>query len=260
MAQIGIYLPVFFRHARRRGTDLVTVYYCCALIWLIFLVSLIASFTRNLVFRMMGRRNGRIHYFKTYLVFFLTGQPRESASNHHHFELSSLESGTYPAPGLLVCDLKDDVITWFRVQCWNQWARVYFSKTNRIARAWRVQFVVFEAHLVQNCTRNHVLHITEGMHTIISVKLFCFNFRDALITITSLVGDDKLDMISQNCIIMRSQRGQISGSFALFGINWHVAQPNRMQKLLCAYYYLVQRLTGLLWLAESWSLGCLCFR
>lgn len=185
---------------------------------------------------MMGRRNGRIHYFKTYLVCFLTGQPRERASNHRHFELSSLESGTYPVPGLLVCDLKDDVITWFRVQCWNQWARVYFSKTNRIARAWRVQFVVFEAHLVQNCTRNHVLHITEGVHTIISVKLFCFNFRDALITITSLVGDDKLDMIFQNCIIMRSQRGQISGSFALFGINWHAAQPNRMQKLLCAYW------------------------
>lgn len=82
-----------------------------------------------------------------------------------------------------------------------------------------MQFVVFEAHLVQNCTRNHVLHITEGVHTIISVKLFCFNFRDALITITSLVGDDKLDVIFQNCIIMRSQRGQISGSFALFGIN-----------------------------------------
>ena len=251
MAQIGIYLPVFFRHARRRGTDLVTVYYCCALIWLIFLVSLIASFTRNLVFCMMGRRNGRIHYFKTYLVCILTGQPRERASNRH-FELSSLESGTYPVPGLLVCDLKDDVITWLE--------QSIFSKTNRIARAWRVQFVVFEAHLVQNCTRNHVLHITEGMHTIISVKLFCFNFRDALITITSLVGDDKLGMIFQNCIIMRSQRGQISGSFALFGINWHVAQPNRMQKLLCAYYYLVQRLTGLLWLAESWSLGCLCFR
>ena len=101
-------------------------------------------------------------------------------------------------------------------------------------------FVVFEkltSAIYSKIAREIMWLPVHNMHTIISVMLL-INFRGnshALFTITSLVGNDKLDMWSfKISIIIHSQRVQKASIilnfkslysqfhvFALFGINWH---------------------------------------
>ena len=70
-------------------------------------------------------------------------------------------------------------------------------------------------------TREVMWLLVNDMHTIISVTLF-FNFRDnsrALLTITSLVENNKLDMWSSKILHNKKDSG-----YSLLGLTWKSAQ------------------------------------